>query len=187
MAAHSLYDSFNLLSEALATKQNTREYKRLKHLMSEDELQTLRKLQRKRSSGGRTDDSLSDSCSIATNTCSVGTNTCSSPELFDISDSQLAPSAAGDSWVNTFRDQHYILNAIAMIRNNAKKELKQHPADTDRKAHYDMMSAVLANMERIFETHIAPEEEDTGDVYETDWQMTAKKKRRKKKHAQRTE
>ena len=56
MAVHSLYDSFNLLSQALKTKQNTREYKRLKHLMSEDELQTLKKLQRKRSSEGRADD-----------------------------------------------------------------------------------------------------------------------------------
>ena len=191
MAAHSLYDSFNLLSEALKAKQNTREYKRLKQLMSEDELQTLKKLQRKRSSGGRADDSLSDSCSVATNTCSIGANTSStSPEVFDISDNEPGllqqTSATGSSWVSTFHDQDYVLNAITMIRDHAKKELKRHPTDNDRRTHYDTISAVLANMERIFETHIAPEGEDGSDVYEADWEMTAKKKPRKKKRARRT-
>jgi hypothetical protein len=190
MTVHSLYDSFNLLSETLKTKQNTREYKRLKQLMSEDELQTLKKLQRKRSSEGRADDSLSDSCSVATNTCSVGTNTCSSPEVFDISDNEPGPSqqtdATGNNWVSTFHDQDYVLNAITMIRDHAKKELKRHPTDNDRQAHFDMISAVLTNTQRIFEAHIAPEEDDGDDVYETDWELTTKKKRRKKKRSQRT-
>ena len=191
MTVHPLYDSFNLLSEALKAKQNTREYKRLKQLMSEDELQTLKKLQRKRSSEGRADDSISDSCSVERTTCSVGTNTCStSPETFDISDNEPGPlqetDATGSSWVSTFHDQDYVLNTITMLRNQAKKDLKRHPTDNDRKTHYETMSAVLANMQRIFEMHIAPEGEQGDDVYETDWGMTTKEKPRKKKRARRT-
>ena len=73
-----------------------------------------------------------------------------------------------------------------MIRNHAKKELKRHPTDNDRRTHYDTISAVLTNMERIFEMHIAPEGEDGKDVYEADWGMTTKKQPRKKKRPPRT-